>query len=174
MPVLGTRRDAAVSVSIPGARPTLRPRTVDASRLITSGTISPSGKRVALEARGDIWSAPAKEGVVRNLTRTDGAFERLPSWSPDGRWIAYFSDEQGEYDLYIRPADSKPPAPKDDAKKAGKDGVKEEPKKDEAPDGAEREDDRRSKHQRTTSGRACSFFSIRSTRPSRKWIKVSA
>lgn len=116
---LGTLQATEVKISIPGDRPTIRPRTVDQSKNVGGGSISPTGKRVAIEARGDLWSAPANEGVVRSLTRTDGVFERDPSWSPDGKWIAYFSDESGEYELYIRPSDAKPKVEekKDDAKK---------------------------------------------------------
>jgi len=109
---LGTKKDRAVKVTIPGAKPTIRPRLVDASKYITNGSISPTGKRVAIEARGDVWSAPAKEGVIRNLSRTDGEFERSPAWSPDGRWIAYLSDASGEYELYIRPSDGRTAAEK--------------------------------------------------------------
>ncbi len=109
---LASKRDRVVNVTIPGAKPTIRPRTVDAAKFITNAAISPTGKRVAIEARGDVWSAPAKEGVIRNLTMTSGVYERMPAWSPDGRWVAYLSDESGEYELYIRPADSRPAAEK--------------------------------------------------------------
>ena len=68
-------------------------------------TISPTGARALFVARGDIFSAPAKEGEVRNLTRTSGVRERDATWSPDGRWIAYLSDKGGEYEIYVRPAD---------------------------------------------------------------------
>lgn len=115
---LGNRQDRTINVTIPGDRPTIRPRREDASRLIRSASISPTGKRVAIQARGDIFTAPAKEGITRNLTRTDGTFERDPAWSPDGRWIAYFSDESGEYELWLRPSDGKPPEPKKDDKKS--------------------------------------------------------
>jgi tricorn protease len=105
---LATGQDRAVKVTIPGDRPALRPQMVNAAQNITGGSISPSGKRVAVSARGDLWSAPAKEGAVRQMTHTDGVFERDPAWSPDGKWIAYFSDEGGEYDLFIRPSDARP------------------------------------------------------------------
>ena len=95
----------AVSVTIPGDRPTIRDRQVDVERLISGWSVSPSAKRVAVEARGDIWSLPAEKGTPRNLTRTSGVAERDPSWSPDGRWIAFFSDATGEYELYLMQSD---------------------------------------------------------------------
>ncbi len=97
----------AVEITIPGDRPQLRRKKVDAAKFIVSQTISPTGKRVAVEARGDIWSLPAKKGPLRNLTRSSGAAERFPAWSPDGRWIAYFSDKTGEYELYVCQSDSR-------------------------------------------------------------------
>jgi C-terminal processing protease CtpA/Prc len=95
----------AVSVTIPGDRPALRARQVDVSGSIGGWSISPSGKRVAAEARGDIWSLPAERGTPRNLTRSSGSAQRDPSWSPDGRWIAYFCDSSGEYELYVQQSD---------------------------------------------------------------------
>ena len=68
--------------------------------------MSPTGKRALFEARGDIFSAPAEHGVVLNLTRTSGIAERYPAWSPDGKWIAYFSDRTGEYELTVRNAET--------------------------------------------------------------------
>ncbi len=65
-------------------------------------TIAPDGKRVLVEARGDIFSLPAENGPVTDLTRTADIAERYPSWSPDGKWIAYWSDRSGEYQLMLR------------------------------------------------------------------------
>ena len=56
------------------------------------------------EARGEILTVPAEKGDVRNLTNTPGAADRDPAWSPDGKSVAYFSDESGEYELHIRAA----------------------------------------------------------------------
>ena len=96
-----------VSVTVPGDRPSLRRKRVDAAKFINSADVSPSGKRVVVEARGDIWTAPAKNGSPRNLTRSNGSAERFPTWSPNGRWIAYFSDATGEYELYITQSDGR-------------------------------------------------------------------
>lgn len=122
---LGTSQSNEISITIPGARPKVRERTVDAAGYVNSAAISPSGKRVAIEARGDLWSAPAKEGPVRNTTRTNGIAERDPAWSPDGRWIAYFSDETGENELWVRASDAKAPEKKDEKKDDKKGDTKE-------------------------------------------------
>jgi tricorn protease len=104
---LATGNSRAVEVRIPGDRPGVRPRAVDASKFITGWSISPTGRRAVVEARGDLWTVPAKDGSPRSLTRTNGVAERDPAWSPDGRWIAYFSDATGEYELCLVPADGK-------------------------------------------------------------------
>ncbi|TVQ61674.1 MAG: peptidase S41 [Phycisphaerales bacterium] len=104
---LRSNRSQAVDVTIPGARPQIRPRTVDASNHVQGWGISSTGQRAVFEARGDIWTVPVETGTPRNLTRTSGAAERDPAWSPDGRWIAYFSDETGEYELYVRQSDGR-------------------------------------------------------------------
>ncbi|GLH68164.1 S41 family peptidase [Geothrix edaphica] len=94
-----------VKVEVVTDRATLRPREENASKLIKHPTLSPQGKRVLFEARGEVFSVPAEKGYVVNLTRTSGAAERHPALSPDGRQLAYFSDRTGEYELYVRPAD---------------------------------------------------------------------
>jgi tricorn protease len=104
---LGTRQAQAVSITVPGAQPLIRPQRVEVQGQITGGDISGTGKRVLLEARGDLWSLPARNGSPRNLTRTSGVAERSAAWSPDGQWIAYFSDQTGEYELYVMPADGR-------------------------------------------------------------------
>jgi len=97
----------AVEIEIPGDRPKLRKQTIDAGEFLAGGSAGATGKRVAVEARGDIWTAPAENGTPRQITNTDGAAERSPSWSPDGKWIAYFSDEDGEYELYVTQSDGR-------------------------------------------------------------------
>jgi tricorn protease-like protein/C-terminal processing protease CtpA/Prc len=123
---LATGKDIVVNVTIPGDRPTVRPKTLDAGDTIQSYGLSPTGKRVIVSARGDVWSLPSKDGTTRNLTRTDGVFERFPSYSPDGKLIAYFSDESGEYELYVRASDARPEEKKDEKKDDKKDEAKPE------------------------------------------------
>jgi tricorn protease len=84
-----------------------RNRFVSGPKHVRNADISPSGKRTVLEYRGEIVSVPMKKGDSRNLTQSPAAHERSPSWSPDGKSIAYFSDASGEYTLVVRPQDGK-------------------------------------------------------------------
>ncbi|NMB36795.1 MAG: protease [Bacteroidales bacterium] len=76
----------------------------DASKRMSSYALSPDGERVLVTARGDIFSLPAKQGVTYNVTRSPGSHERNVVWSPDGTTIAYFSDADGEYQVYTAPS----------------------------------------------------------------------
>jgi tricorn protease len=104
---LATEKLTEVPITVVTDRLTLRPRVENVANLIQSGTISPTGKRVLLEARGRIFSVPAEHGVVRVLNDRSDVAQRFPAWSPDGKWIAYFSDRSGEYELTMQPADGK-------------------------------------------------------------------
>ena len=81
---------------------TLMPKTAKVSSLIQAGGLSPDGKRAVINARGEIFSVPAVDGPIYNLTKSPGVAERYPSWSPDGKSVAYWSDRSGEYELTIR------------------------------------------------------------------------
>ena len=96
-----------IEVRIPGERPHLRAERVDVGDFVMGWNVSSTGKRALVEMRGDVWSLPVEDGVPVNLTRSSGVAERSPVWSPDGRWIAYFSDESGEYEIYVRQSDGK-------------------------------------------------------------------
>jgi Uncharacterized protein related to the periplasmic component of the Tol biopolymer transport system len=84
-----------------------RTKYIDASKFITSGDVSPDGKRIVLGARGDVWTLPVESGITRNLTKSDGVHDRNVAWSPDGEYIAYISDRTGNDELYIQKQDGK-------------------------------------------------------------------
>jgi tricorn protease len=90
-----------LSVELQGDLPWRRPHFTNVSDLIWSGDVSPNGKRAVFQARGDIFTVPAEKGDYRDLTRSCGANDRFPAWSPDGKWIAWFSDGSGEYQLMV-------------------------------------------------------------------------
>jgi tricorn protease len=73
---------------------------------IESATLSAGGERAIFSARGEIFSVPRKNGVIRNLTQSATAREMSVYLSPDGKQIAYLSDASGEYELYIRSSDN--------------------------------------------------------------------
>ncbi len=102
---LATQKERKLTIYLPGDRELARRRWTNVSKLITDFDLSPDGKRAVFTARGDVFTVPAKEGSVRDLTRTSGIREKYVAWSPDGRWVAYISDRTGEDELYIIPQD---------------------------------------------------------------------
>lgn len=93
-------RDVNVNVVTDGA--TLLAQNENVEKLIQNFSVSYNGSRALFEARGEIFSVPAENGAVINLTQSSGSAERFPAWSPNGKYIAYFSDKTGEYQLTIR------------------------------------------------------------------------
>ncbi|HEY4154281.1 MAG TPA: PDZ domain-containing protein, partial [Puia sp.] len=102
---LATQQVTEVKVTVVTDRSTLKPKMVSAEKFVQHAAISPDGKRALIEARGEVFSLPARDGFVKDLTRTTGAGERYPAWSPDGKTLAYWSDQSGEYELWVVPAD---------------------------------------------------------------------
>ena len=102
---LGTGEARPLGITAPSDGWRYAPRTVNAQSTIQHVGLAPGGQSLALEARGDLWVLPVDpHQPALNLTGTSGVRERGPEVSPDGQRIAYFSDESGEYDLYVRPA----------------------------------------------------------------------
>jgi tricorn protease len=98
---LADRSVRKVPVNIRSDRVYVRPELVSVAPNTGSFGLSPSGKRVLLEARGEILNLPAEEGDPVNLTDTSASREKNAAWSPDGRWIAFVSDRSGEEQIYL-------------------------------------------------------------------------
>ncbi|MBV9211762.1 MAG: PD40 domain-containing protein [Acidobacteria bacterium] len=98
-------KEERVPIKVYGDFPDTLPYFMNVKANVETFSISPSGARALFGARGDIYTAPAKEGEVRNLTDSQGVRELAPAWSPDGRTVSYLSDRTGEYEIYVRPSD---------------------------------------------------------------------
>jgi Tol biopolymer transport system component/imidazolonepropionase-like amidohydrolase len=102
---------ASVSFTRAPYKPAVRDfdaRSAQPVRGITAPVISPDGTEVAFIALGDLWlmpigpsTSPAASGAARRLTN-DRFVETDPTWSPDGRSIAFSSDRDGTTDLWVR------------------------------------------------------------------------
>jgi len=90
-----------IHVTVQGDMPQVRPHFEKVEKQIRNAGISPTGARAVFEAHGEILTVPAEKGDIRNITRSPAVADRDPVWSPDGRSIAYFSDESGEYALHV-------------------------------------------------------------------------
>ncbi len=97
----GSGRVTRLNITASGDLVNIRPHFKNVSRDIISSGISPTGVRAVFEAHGEILTVPKEKGDIRNLTNSTGANDRFPAWSPNGKYIAYFSDADGEYELYL-------------------------------------------------------------------------
>ncbi|MFY9573641.1 MAG: PDZ domain-containing protein [Blastocatellia bacterium] len=100
-----TGKEHTVNITAAGDFPWMMPRWEDVTSRMSNIALSATGKRIVVEARGEIFTIPAEKGDVRNLTSSSGSAERDPAWSPDGKWVSYFSDKTGEYKLVIESQD---------------------------------------------------------------------
>ncbi|PHN05598.1 S41 family peptidase [Flavilitoribacter nigricans] len=99
---LATEAVREVDIQVVSDLITVKPRKESVEDYVQNMAIAPDGNRAIVEARGEIFSLPKEEGIIQNLTRTSGVAERFPAWSPNGRYIAYWSDKSGEYELTVR------------------------------------------------------------------------
>jgi len=100
---LATHQAHAVPVRVSADIAAVRPHYIKVEPpAVQSFSLSPTGVRAVFEAWGEIFTVPTDKGDIRNITRSPAVADRNPAWSPDGKWIAYFSDASGEYQLTIR------------------------------------------------------------------------
>jgi tricorn protease len=102
---LATEQQREVTVDVVTDLASVRPRVERVGNLLQWAHVSPQGKRAVVQARGELFTLPAENGVVLSLSQSSGIAERYPAWSPDGQQVAYWSDRSGEYELTLRAAD---------------------------------------------------------------------
>jgi tricorn protease len=100
-------KDARLKIGVAADLMETRARFAKGTKWVRNTSLSPSGARVAMEFRGEILTVPAEKGDDRNITQSVGAHDRSPAWSPDGKSIAWFCDDGGEYQLMIGAQDGK-------------------------------------------------------------------
>jgi len=84
-----------LTISLTPDLPQLRPQWKDAKNAVSATDISPSGKRVAVVARGEVFTLPVEDGAPRNITNSMGVREYTAVWSPDGQKLAYIVERDG-------------------------------------------------------------------------------
>lgn len=104
-----TKKTSRISIQLNAEGVYARPEKVNVSGLVTARSISSKGDRIAVTARGEVFSVPTTPGVTKNLTHTPGANERGASFSPDGKYIAYISDRTGETEVYLQDVEKTEP-----------------------------------------------------------------
>ncbi|PPK88590.1 tricorn protease [Neolewinella xylanilytica] len=91
-----------LEIEVIGDFPWAEPSWEDVNDRAESVSLSPTGQRALMAARGDIFTVPTDKGDSRNLTQSSGAADRAPIWSPKGDRIAWFTDTDGEgYALHL-------------------------------------------------------------------------
>ncbi len=100
-------------IEVKGDFPWAEPRLENVKSKATNASLSPNGKRIVLEARGEIFTVPVEDGSPRNLSRSSGAADRNPLWSPIGDQLAWFSDDgENGYQLLFTNQDGLTPPKK--------------------------------------------------------------
>src|SRR5207248_4073593 len=72
------------------------------ARLLRFPTIH--GNTVVFTYAGDLYTVPASGGVARKLTNHDG-YEMFARFSPDGKWLAFTAQYDGNTEVYVMPAE---------------------------------------------------------------------
>jgi tricorn protease len=108
---LATGKNVEVPIQLPSDRLQVRSRFVDPKESIGSWSIAGDGERIALETRGDLFvTRTKKKGLIRRITESSLVRTKYPVFSPDGKWLAAWTEVDGEEQLLLYSADNSAPA----------------------------------------------------------------
>ncbi len=98
---LETEKQEKVRIEMPSGFYSSMLTDIKAANYTGSFGLSPDGKRIIMDIRGEIINIPAGQGIVYNLTKSSKSREKNPIWSPNEKWIAFLSDRSGEEEIYL-------------------------------------------------------------------------
>ena len=96
-----THKSQRVPIQIHGDFQEIRPQYKDLQKGINGITLSPSGARLGVATRGWVLTAPASKGDARVIDEAQGVHRRDPDWSPNGKTMAYITDQNGRQQLAL-------------------------------------------------------------------------
>lgn len=73
----------------------------DVSKTMEDAHISPSGARIAVTARGEVFTVPTEQGAVRNISNSPAQRNYSGIWSPSGTQLAFIEDDGTRQQLVI-------------------------------------------------------------------------
>lgn len=100
---IASGKDRKLTFKLQNDNLSARPYITRVGGSISSVSILPDASKIAVEARGEVFSISMENNNVQNLTNTPGIRERVPAWSPNGQSLAYLGDASGEFQIYLKP-----------------------------------------------------------------------
>lgn len=96
-----TGKAADLELELNSDRIHLRPQQARVAQAFTTPSLGPTGKRLAMEVRGQIVTVPAESGEMRVVEDKPGTRAMFPAWSADGKKLVFVSDRSGENELWV-------------------------------------------------------------------------
>jgi tricorn protease len=96
--------DQLVPITLVSDFDQMRERWIDEPlEWVTSAHLSPTGDRVVLTARGQVFVSPARQGRLAEVTRNKRVRYRNGRFMPDGKALVALSDQSGEVEFWTLP-----------------------------------------------------------------------